>query len=189
MTHFDYYAWIGLPLLIVIARLFAVTLSTLRYIFIFRGLKKIVPFTAFAEALIWLVAIAQVMKHMDNVACYFAWALGYSLGTYAGIIVEEKLAIGLQLIRIITEHDCETLIDKLKRENHGITTVAAQGASGAVKMVFTVVKRKNVQSVIELIREHNPKVFYTIEDVRDTAHGVFSSNSQKNISKKISATL
>ncbi|HVA97563.1 MAG TPA: DUF2179 domain-containing protein [Bacteroidia bacterium] len=188
MANFNYYGWIILPLLILTARLIAVTLSTLRYIFIFRGLKKIVPFTAFAEALIWLLAIAQVMKHMDNVACYLAWAIGYSLGTYLGIIVEEKLAIGLQVIRIITEHDCETLISELKKDNHGITTMAAEGASGSVKIVFTVVQRKYVQSVIEHIRKHNPHAFYTIEDIRDTAHGVFTDKNKKNISGKVTIT-
>src|ERR1043165_1455955 len=98
---FDYFDWIILPLLIFISRLADVTLATLRHIFISKGLKHIVPVLGFFEVLIWLIAIRQVFNNLNNMACFISWAAGFSAGTYLGILIEEKLAIGVQMIRII----------------------------------------------------------------------------------------
>ena len=110
---FDYFSWIILPLLIFIARLGDVTMATLRHIFVSKGFKKIVPILGFFEVLIWLVAMRQVFSHLDNVACFIAWAAGFSAGTYLGMYIDERLAIGTQIIRIITAEDIMPLTDAL----------------------------------------------------------------------------
>ena len=114
---FDYFSWIILPLLIFIARLGDVTMATLRHIFVSKGFKKIVPILGFFEVLIWLVAMRQVFSHLDNVACFIAWAAGFSAGTYLGMYIDERLAIGTQIIRIITAEDIMPLTDALKKRN------------------------------------------------------------------------
>ena len=173
---FDYFSWIILPLLIFIARLGDVTMATLRHIFVSKGFKKIVPILGFFEVLIWLVAMRQVFSHLDNVACFIAWAAGFSAGTYLGMYIDERLAIGTQIIRIITAEDIIPLTDALKKRNQGITIVDGHGAVGPVKLIFTIVKRTNKAQVIELIHVHTPNEFYSIEDVKGSEHGVFSDN-------------
>ena len=173
---FDYFSWIILPLLIFVARLGDVTMATLRHIFVSKGFKKIVPILGFFEVLIWLVAMRQVFSHLDNVACFIAWAAGFSAGTYLGMYIDERLAIGTQIIRIITAEDIIPLTDALKKRNQGITIVDGHGAVGPVKLIFTIVKRTNKAQVIELIHVHTPNAFYSIEDVKGLEHGVFSDN-------------
>jgi len=170
---FDYFNWVVLPLLIFCSRLCDVTLATIRHIFISKGFRKIVPILGFAEVLIWLIAMTQVMKNLNNSACYFAWAAGFSTGTYVGMRLEERLALGMQVIRIITNQNCDELIEALRAANHGVTIVPAEGSKGPVKMIFTIMKRKNVQAVIKLIRQYNPNAFYSVEDVRHSDQGVF----------------
>lgn len=140
--------WVILPLLIFIARMSDVTLGTLRNIFISRGFKKIVPIVGFFEVLIWLIAMKQVMSRADNFVCYFAWAGGFAMGTYVGMRIEERLALGMQVIRIITSEISEKLINALRDANHGITIVDAQGAIGPVKMIFSIVQRKYLKEVV-----------------------------------------
>ena len=173
---FDYFSWIILPLLIFISRLGDVTMATLRHIFVSKGFKKIVPILGFFEVLIWLVAMRQVFSHLDNVACFIAWAAGFSAGTYLGMYIDERLAIGTQIIRIITAEDIIPLTDALKKRNQGITIVDGHGAVGPVKLIFTIVKRTNKAQVIELIHAHTPDAFYSIEDVKGSEHGVFADN-------------
>lgn len=179
LAHFDYFSWILLPIMIFLTRLCDVPLATLRNIFISKGFRNIVPYIGFVEVLVWLVAITQVMKHLNNVACYIAWAGGFSMGTYVGMKIEEKIALGMQVIRIITNQDCEELIEKLREANHGVTVVPAEGAKGPVKMIFTIIKRKSLSSVIELIRKYNPTAFYSVEDIRHSSQGVFVQGSNK----------
>ncbi|MGL4599861.1 MAG: DUF2179 domain-containing protein, partial [Bacteroidia bacterium] len=126
----DILNWVIIPLLIFISRLCDVTLATLRNIFISKGFKKIVPFIGFFEVLIWLIAMKQVMSHVDNFLSYFAWAGGFACGTYVGMRIEERLALGMQVIRIITNQESTAFIDAMREKHHGMTIVDANGAMG-----------------------------------------------------------
>jgi len=184
---FDYFNWILLPLIIFFSRVCDVSLGTLRHVFVSKGYKNIVPVLGFFEVLIWIIVVAQVMKNLNNVVCYFAYAGGFATGTYVGLLIEGRLALGLQVIRIITNQNCDNLLAELRENNHGVTVVDAQGAVGPVKMIFTIMKRKNVQQVVQLIHQHNPTAFYSIEEIKDTNQGVFTSKSSRNFAsiKKI----
>lgn len=175
----DLFNWVVIPLLIFIARLGDVTLATLRNIFISKGFRRIVPFVGFFEVLIWLIAMKQVMSKADNLASYLAWAFGFACGTYVGMRIEERLALGTQVIRIITNQLSQELIEALREANHGITVVDAEGSKGPVKMIFTVVKRTSVPDVIAILEKHQPNAFFSVEDVRNAQHGVFRSSERK----------
>lgn len=166
-------AWVGIPALIFLARLCDVSLATLRHILIYRGIKKIAPLIGFFEALIWVVAITQIMKNLNNPVHFFTWALGFAAGTYLGILLEEKLALGHQLVRIITNRMSPELIEKLRGGGYGATVIPARGAVGPVDVIFVAAKRKDVPEVVQLIRQQDPRIFFTIEDVRSVDAGVF----------------
>ncbi|MCB0410611.1 MAG: DUF2179 domain-containing protein [Flavobacteriales bacterium] len=178
---FDYYSWIVLPIIIFFSRLTDVSLGTLRHVFISKGYRKIVPVLGFFEVLIWIIVVAQVMQNLSNWVCYIAYAGGFATGTYVGLRIEEKLALGLQVVRIITKQNCDILIRELREENYGVTVVDAEGSSGSVKMIFTIVKRKNVKIVIEKIKINNPNAFYSVEDIKDTSQGIFTKTPRFNL--------
>jgi uncharacterized protein YebE (UPF0316 family) len=178
----DLFNWLVLPLFIYLSRASDVTLATLRNLFIAKGIKKIVPVLGFFEVLIWLVAVTSIVKNLNNMLCYFAFAGGYSTGIFIGIKIEGKLALGKQVIRVITGQVIEPFIEALKSKKLGVTIVDATGAMGPVKIVFTTVARKDVSTVHQLIEEHTPNAFYTIEDARDVGKGVFPENSGSGFS-------
>jgi uncharacterized protein YebE (UPF0316 family) len=96
--------------------------------------------------------------------------------------IEEKIALGMQIIRLITNLDCGDLISKLQQTNIGATIIDAHGTKGEVKVIFIVIERKNASSVIQHINNHNPKAFYSIEDVKMANQGIFSS-TRKGLGK------
>ncbi|KPJ69366.1 MAG: hypothetical protein AMJ45_00425 [Syntrophobacter sp. DG_60] len=169
----EMFTWIILPLLIFLARICDVTIGTIRIIFVSRNKKFLAPLLGFFEILIWLLAIGQIMRNLTNVACYVAYAGGYATGTFVGIYVEEKLAMGILLIRIITKKDASELIKFLRSANYGVTSVDAQGATGQVNVIYTIVNRSDLEGVIETIKRFNPKAFYSVEEVRFVKNGVF----------------
>jgi len=183
VNDFDYYNWLLLPLIIFFSRICDVTLGTLRHVMMARGQKNITPILGFFEVLIWIIIVSQVMKQAHNFACYIAWAGGFAAGNYIGLLIEERIALGLQIIRIITNQQCAELIAKLQDANHGTTVVEAQGAKGPVKIILTVVKRKNIDPIINIIQKYNPDAFYSIEDIRDVNRGVFSKSNQSLLRK------
>jgi uncharacterized protein YebE (UPF0316 family) len=168
-----FFTWFLLPVLIFIARVADVSLGTVRVIFIARGLKYFAPVVGFFEIIIWLLAIGQIMQNLSNPLCYIAYAGGFATGNYVGMWIAEKLSLGVVLIRTITSKDASELLEYLKSAEYGVTSVEAQGASGKVQVVFTIVRRREVASVVNLIKQFNPKAFYTIEEVGFVEEGIF----------------
>lgn len=156
----------GIPLLICLARVTDVTLGTIRIIFVSKGMKNIAPILGFVEICIWLAAITQVMANLTHIINFFAYALGYSLGNYLGIYIEGKLALGNVVVRIITKRDSHALAKKLRENNYLVTVLDAQGNTGPVNVVFTVIKRADIENILPLILHYNPNAVYSIEDVR-----------------------
>ena len=169
----DLFKWVLLPLLIVLSRVVDVTLGTIRIIYIARGMRYLAPFFGFFEILVWLLAIGQIMRNLTNPLYYLAYAVGFTLGNFVGILVEERLAIGSVVIRIITQKDSDTLIDRLRGQGYGVTVLNAIGSTGMVKVIFTIVKRKNLEEVIDEVRKYNPRAFFSVEDVRTAREGIF----------------
>ncbi len=165
--------WVIIPILIVIARIGDVSLGTMRIISIGRGFKFIAPVLGFFEVLIWLLAITQIMQNLTNIFYYVVYSGGFAAGTFVGMYMEEKLAIGILSIRIITKKDASELINFLRSADYGVTTVDAQGATGPVHVIYTIVKRSDVESIVQMINKFNPKAFYLIEDIRFAREGIF----------------
>ena len=88
----ELFKWVILPIIIFIARTMDVTLGTLRNVFISKGFRNIVPFIGFVEVMIWLISIRQVMQHLDNPVCYIGFAGGFAMGTYVGLLIDNRLA-------------------------------------------------------------------------------------------------
>lgn len=167
------FSTILLPVLIFFARIADVTIGTMRIIFVARGMKIVAPVLGFFEILIWLTAIGQIFANLTNYVNYIAYAAGFAAGNYIGILVEEKIAMGLAVIRIITQRDATALIGTLRSAGYGVTVMEAQGKAGPGKVIFTVVRRRNIPDVIAKVGAYSPKAFYSVEDVRYAAEGTF----------------
>ncbi len=155
-----------IPLFIFLARILDVSLGTIRIIFVSKGLKRIAPLIGFVEILIWIIAISEIMRNLNNWVCYVAYAGGFAAGNFVGMLIEERLAIGVELVRIITKKQATELRDVLKDMGYGVTFVKARGIEGEVAVLYTVVRRNQIKEVITIIKKLNPNAFYTIEDIR-----------------------
>ncbi|MCX5839147.1 MAG: DUF2179 domain-containing protein [Deltaproteobacteria bacterium] len=167
------FTWVVIPLFIILARIIDVTLDTMRIIYISRGMKYLAPLFGFFEILVWLLAISQIMRNLNNPVYYLAYAVGFATGNLVGIFVEERLAVGRVVLRIITQKDTTELVTHLRSCGYGVTTVDAEGSTGPVKLIFTVIDRNKIKSVVQSIQNYNPRAFYSIEDVRLVKEGTF----------------
>lgn len=162
----DIFAMVTLPLLVFAARVLDVTIGTLRIIFVSRGFKGKAALLGFFESLIWVLAVSQVIQNLTNVLTYIAFALGFAAGNYVGMLIEERIAFGNLIVRIITRKDATALLKQLWHSGYGVTNLPGQGESGPVQLIFTVCRRRDLPTVIQLVKRFNPRAFYTIEDVR-----------------------
>ncbi|MFC1537822.1 DUF2179 domain-containing protein [Candidatus Latescibacterota bacterium] len=166
LHDYPLFSYLILPIFIFLARVIDVSIGTMRVIFVSRGFKLLATFCGFFEILIWLLAITQIMKNLNNFYNYIAYATGFASGNYIGMIIEEKIALGNVILRVVTRNELQNLRDYLKDQNFGVTILDAEGHYGNVKILFTVIPRQEVERIISFIKELNPQAFYTIEDIR-----------------------
>lgn len=163
------YTYIVLPLLVFFGRIVDVGAGTLRVILVARGIKKIAPVISFFEVMIWLLVAREVLNDLSNPILYIAYAGGFATGTYVGMKLEEKISFGKVLLRIITRNS-EKIVKELKRQKFGITVEPAKGSKGNVKVILSIMDRKDLKKAVKIINDHNPNTFYDVEDVRFAHH-------------------
>lgn len=177
----DFFTWVGLPFLIFLARVSDQSIGTVRLIFISKGFRKLAPVIGFVESLIWLLAIREILNHLDNSMCFIAYAGGFATGNYIGMLLEEKISIGTVIVRIIPRRDATELLSYFVENNYGFTVTDAQGSKGDVKIIFCVIKRKDLEHFISLVKTFNPNAFYSIEDVKTVNEGIFRTGGRRGL--------
>jgi len=163
--------------LIFMARIIDVSMGTLRILFLSRGHRALATVLAFFEALVWLIAIRQIFANLTHVSAYLAYASGFATGTYVGMLIEAKLALGLLAVRIITREDASELATALNRSDYGVTAVTAKGTSGRVRLLFSIIRRRELDRVMDIVQRLHPKAFVSISDVRMANEGIFPRRS------------
>ena len=160
-----------LPFFIFSARITDVSIGTLRIVFLTQGRKKTATMLGLAEVTVWLLAVSSVIQNVNEPLNFIASVAGYSTGGYLGMTIIERLALGNIIIRLVTRKDATALIDHLYRHNYGLTVVEATGREGNVQILFMVIKRRELDKMIQIINQYNPNAFFSVEDVQRVHDG------------------
>lgn len=171
------FTYVILPFLIFLARICDVTIGTVRIVMVAKGQKFWAPVLGFFEVLIWIITMSKVMQNLDNWLCYVGYAGGFATGNLVGLLLEQKLAVGIVKIQVITRKDASQLIEALKASGYGITHHPAMGGTENVSIIHTIVKRTEIQKIEEIIRNYNPKAFYSVEEIKFVSQGIFPVNT------------
>ncbi len=184
------FKFIVLPILIFIARIMDVSINTMRIIFMLHSKKLLSTVLGFFEALIWLLAISQIFQNLSSWPTYFAYAGGFASGILVGMLIEEKLAIGRVVVRVITRQPAEELIKYFEKNSYRYSSVDAISDEGEVNILFTVIKREDLKTTVQEIKRFNPKAFYTVEGVKKVSDDEISDEKgfgfRKNLMKRVS---
>ncbi len=153
-------------LYIFFARIFDVSIGTMRIILIARGYKSIAPVLGFAEILIWLTAISKALNNLQGVESYLIYAAGFAAGNYVGMMIEELIPIGFQSIRVITKVKATEIIEVFRQKDINLAILSGENMEGEVSILYTVLPKKEIKWALETIRKYHPPAFITVEDVR-----------------------
>ena len=171
------FAYLVLPLFIFFARICDVSIGTIRIIMIGRSRRGMAALLGFFEVIIWLIAVSQVLGHLNNVISYIAYGAGFAAGNYVGISIENRLAMGMQSVQIITEENLKALSMLLRQEGFGVTNLAAKGQKGQMDFIYVVTPRKRSDEVLAIVKEFDANAFISVMDLRSSYAGYV--NGQK----------
>ncbi|MDH5379207.1 MAG: DUF5698 domain-containing protein [Cyclobacteriaceae bacterium] len=160
------FSYVLLPLLIFIARILDVSINTIRIIFVMSGRKLVSTILGFFESLIWLLAIGQIFKNIDNIASYIAYPLGFATGILVGMLIEEKLALGKVVVRVISSEPFDNLLKYLDKNKMRHTVLQGVSQDGPEGVLFTVINRDQMKEFLNETRKLLPASFYTVESVK-----------------------
>lgn len=163
---------IGGYLFIFFARVLDVSLATIRTLMIVRGKGLIAASVGFFEVMIYVTALNKVVSGLSgNPASLIVYALGFATGNYMGSFLEEKLAIGLATIQVITRN--EDLSEIIRKKGFGVTVVQGKGKEGIKDVLIVSLPRKELNNLLNFIQEFDRDAFVTIMDTRASKGGYF----------------
>ena len=167
------FLWVILPLLIFFSRAVDVSLGTMRIIFVSKGQRLLASLLGFFEILVWIIAITKIMQNITNFFYYIVYAGGFAAGIYFGVLIEERIALGLVSIHVFTAKGADKLLKKLRKNNYGVTSRISRGETGKIDELFIVINRKNLGCVLKILKEYDKDAFISVEDVRLVKGGIF----------------
>lgn len=151
------------PVLIFLLRLADVSLATLRIMLVIRGARLLAPLLGFVEILIWVVAVGAVVRNLGSPLHVAGYAAGFGAGTAVGMWLEGKLALGFSTVQVISRGDEPPLAQELRAGGFGVTKVGGEGREGPVEILYSVVRRRQIPRVIQLVEERDPDAFVTVQ--------------------------
>lgn len=172
--------YVVLPLFIFLARICDVTIGTIRIIMISRGNRTLAATLGFFEVIIWLLAVSQVLNNLNNLASYVAYGAGFATGNYLGISVENRLAIGMQAVHIVTGNSLKVLSMLLRESGFGVTNLDATGQQGQIEFIYVVTPRSRVKEVVGIAKEFDENAFISVTDLRSAHSGFIAARNHQS---------
>lgn len=159
------------PLVILVLRATDVTMATVRMLLIVRGRRNLVPVIGFFEILIWVVAVGTVVQHLNSPLHVMGYAAGFAIGNYLGLLLEERMALGLATVRTMVKSGGPALAAELRLEGFGVTEMEGRGRDGVVDVLYSVTPRRTVRRCVALINERAPDSFVVVDEPRAVYRG------------------
>ena len=152
-------------------RLIDVSMGTVRILMAVRGRRLLAGVIGFFEVTIFLVAISQVVTNIGNWWNVLGYAGGFAVGTIVGMTIENKLAIGLAEVDIVSMGKGTKIAAALREQGYGATEFLGAGKSNLVDMVRTVVRRREVPAVMQTATSVDDEAFITVAEMQRAQRG------------------
>lgn len=152
---------------IFIARMIEMSISSIRTIMLVKGKSALACVLAFIEILIWFfVAREALIAENTNMFVVISYALGYSVGTYFGGIINKYFVRGVLTAFIVTEN--KDLSEILREEDYGVSIISHEEGKHILLVEF---KKKNMKKIKDLIKENDEKAFLIINESLHAENG------------------
>ncbi|HOK18266.1 MAG TPA: DUF5698 domain-containing protein [Caldisericia bacterium] len=148
-------------------RVVDITISSYRTILMIKGQKLLTFITSFIETILYVYGLDLVLQRLDNFLNLFVYALGFAVGNYIGMLLDEKVGIGYETFVVIPSTCNGEITNKLREVGYIVTTVKGEGYKGEKDILYVTIKRKDLSKFEKFIKSFDPSAFYfTLETKR-----------------------
>lgn len=158
---------------IFLGKIIEISLDTVRVVMINRGEKLKAALIGFVVVVIWIFIVSSVITNLsENYFKCFLYALAYAIGNYVGVMIEDKLAIGLTGIQIIAPVELgEEYAACLRQDGYGVTVLDGYGYNATRKVLMLYMPRKKLNSAMKKINEEMPEAVVVVSDLKKVRGG------------------
>jgi uncharacterized protein YebE (UPF0316 family) len=156
-------------LIIFSLRLADQSLGTMRALLVAKNKPIYAALIGLVESAIWIVAISQVIKDIDDPVLIGAYAAGFAAGTILGSYIERIVGVGNIVVRVFCPANSSSVAETLRENGHGVTVIDGEGKDGPVKIYLCVLPRRKLKSVLQMIEEINPNAYITTDMANPTS--------------------
>ena len=150
-------------LIIFSLRLADQSLGTMRSLLVAKNKPMYAAFIGLMESAIWIVAISQVIKDVNDPVLIGAYAAGFAAGTILGSYIEGLLGVGNIVIRVFTSFKSPSVAEPLREKGYGVTIIDGEGKDGPVKIYLCIIPRRELKLVLKMIEEISPNAYITTD--------------------------
>jgi uncharacterized protein YebE (UPF0316 family) len=158
-------------------RIVDVSCDTMRVIFTIRGKRAVAASLGFVQALVWIYAVGNAVKHLDSPWHVFGYASGYAMGTFVGITIERAIAYGVATVRVVSKHAGVEIAEQLREAGYGVTEFPGFGRDGGVEIINSVVHRSHLNQVLAIVERWDPEAFVTVEEPKVLRGGLLAERA------------
>lgn len=157
------------------ARVCDVSLDVVRILLLMRGRRGVAAAVGFVEVSIFVLALNQVLAGgLHDPLKVIAYASGFATGNLVGSAIENKMALGYLSVQVFPEPDlADRFACALREAGYGVTCVEGHGRSGDRTILYLLLKRGDLQRVLDILNQLDSHVFFNVSDARDIHGGVF----------------
>lgn len=139
--------------IIFISKIIENTLSTLRLIVVAKGKKLFGAILQFIIAFVWVITTGIVVVNIkDDPLKVVFFALGSLIGSYLGSFIEEKIALGEDMLTVITnDNSSNEIIEKLSSYNYPVYKLKSENKNTFILLVMS--HKKNRSKIINIIKK------------------------------------
>jgi uncharacterized protein YebE (UPF0316 family) len=167
--------------LIVLARITDVSLDTIRMVAVIQGRRAFAAVLGFLEAVVYICVVAKVLLNLDQPVYAVAYGLGFAAGTYLGMVIEQRLAFGKQLVFLLTPKGPE-LAEVLRAGDYRVAEVKGHTRDGDLTILCVEIPRREAQSLVRLASVVDDRCVFIVHDIRLTdfaGRGTPKANQRK----------
>lgn len=155
--------------LIFVSKIIENALATLRLIVVANGKKILGAILQFCISLVWVLVTGVVVTNVtkDPLKIVF-FALGSLVGSYIGSYIEEKMALGFNMITCITDNEENLLYKTLDRKGYNVVKIKGEKSNELKDILLITVPRKKRHHVINIIKDYDVNASITSEMAKVT---------------------
>lgn len=170
----------GILVTIFIINVVFVTLSTLRMLLTMKGYQSVAPLIAMIETAIYVIGLGLVLDNLDNAINIVVYAVGFGVGIFAGMKIEDKLALGHTLVTTILPENGWEIAEKIRSKGYGVTISQAHGREGVRFVLEILTSRSNERNLYKLISDIEPKAFVVSYEPKYINGGFWTKRMKTN---------